>query len=74
LPLPQYQSCRHQHRQEIIKRKESKLKREKKKSQPLWQLTVSALVVDIVNAWEIAAMTLERLFSIVISVGLGSIL
>lgn len=38
------------------------------------KLTVSALVVDMVNAWEIAAITLERLFSIVTSVGLCSIL
>ena len=35
-------------------------------------LTVSALVVDVISSWETAAMTLERLFSIVTSVMLGS--
>lgn len=44
------------------------------KNSHIKKLTVSALVVDIVSAWEIAAITLERLFSIVTSVGLCSIL
>lgn len=57
--------------------KQEKVSHQSKKTERIshvQKLTVSALVVEIVSAWEIAAITLDRLFSIVTSVGLCNIL